>query len=505
MRLKIRNGTLITTRGQTREDVVCHDGRIEHIGETSAEPIDEEIDARGLLVFPGFIDPHVHSRDPGLTHKEDFEHSTLAAAAGGVTTLLEMPNAIPPVTSSAIFEDRAAQHGRVASVDFGLWGLALGTANLEEIAGLFQAGAVGVKLFWGYALHRVTQTLVYNLGDESAENLIQPPGNGDVLELCREVARVGGLLAAHCEDRGLIEAAERALGHPITSYAEMLQARPDTAESVSIAIAAELSAASGCRFHVVHTSSARGIQAVRRAQAEGVRLTAETCPHYLALSDADFGELGVMMKVYPPIRSQHDQSALWDAVRDGTIESLGSDHAPHTIEEKALGLASAPAGVQGVETIGAVMVDAMLRGQLGAERLAWILAEGTARLYGLYPRKGALEVGSDADFTLVDPSARTVVDQRRLHSKQPQSPWHGRELRGGIAMTILRGEVIARDGEPVGPPRGRLVRAAHGPTDEFSRRNALAFTAELDAVVTPEIAPATVFAPVDYSPEGTRT
>jgi dihydroorotase len=303
----------------------------------------------------------------------------------------------------------------------------------------------------------------------------------------------------------LIEAAERALGHPIASYAEMLQARPDTAEAVSIAIAAELSAASGCRFHVVHTSSARGIQAVRRAQAEGVRLTAETCPHYLAFSDADFGELGVMMKVYPPIRSQHDQSALWDAVRDGTIESLGSDHAPHTIEEKALGLASAPAGVQGVETIGAVMVDAMLRGQLGAERLAWVLAEGTARLYGLYPRKGALEEGSDADFTLVDPSARTVVDQRRLHSKQPQSPWHGRELRGRIAMTILRGEVIARDGEPVGPPRGRLVRAAHGPTDEFSRRNALAFTAELDTVVTPEIAPATVFAASEYSPEGTRT
>ena len=273
----------------------------------------------------------------------------------------------------------------------------------------------------------------------------------------------------------------------------MLQARPDTAEAVSIAVAAELSAASECRFHVVHTSSARGIQAVRRAQAEGVRLTAETCPHYLAFSDQDFAELGVMMKVYPPIRSQHDQSVLWQAVRDGTIASLGSDHAPHTLDEKALGLASAPAGVQGVETIGAVMVDAMLRGDLSAERLAWVLAEGTARLYGLYPRKGALEVGSDADFTLVDPSASTVVDQARLHSKQPQSPWHGRQLRGRIAMTILRGEVIARDGEPIGSPRGRLIRAEHRPADVASRRNPLAFTAELDTVVTPEVPPATVF------------
>src|SRR6266849_4774053 len=232
MRLRISNGTLISSRGQTRADLVCRDGRIERVGDADETVVDEEIDAHGLLEFP---------------------------------------NAIPPVTSAAIFEDRAAQHGRVASVDFGLWGLALGSENVSEIAGLFAAGAVGVKLFWGYALHRVTQTLVYNVADEAAENLIQPPGNGDVLELCREVAQVGGLLAAHCEDRGLIDAAERALGHPIASYAEMLQARTDTAESVSIAIAGELSAASGCRFHVVHTSSARGVQAVRRAQAEGVR------------------------------------------------------------------------------------------------------------------------------------------------------------------------------------------------------------------------------------------
>src|SRR5438128_10748700 len=151
MRLKIANGTLVTSRGSQRVDVVCRDGTIEDVGDADREAVDEEIDARGLLVFPGFNDPHVHSRDPGLTHKEDFEHSTRAAAAGGVTTLLEMPNAIPPVSSAAIFEDRAAQHGRVASVDFGLWGLALGSTNLNEIEGLFAAGAVGVKLFWGYA------------------------------------------------------------------------------------------------------------------------------------------------------------------------------------------------------------------------------------------------------------------------------------------------------------------------------------------------------------------
>ena len=494
MRLGILNGTLVSSRGTSVGDVVCRDGTIERVGSADGMPLDERIDARGFFVFPGFIDPHVHSRDPGLTHKEDFAHSTRAAAAGGVTTLCEMPNAIPPVTSAAIFEERAAQHSAVASVDFGLWGLALGRENLSEIAGLFQAGAVGVKLFWGYALHRLTRTLVYNVMDQAEENLIPPPDNGEVLELCREVARVGGLLAAHCEDRGVLDAAERSLGHPIATYAELLKARPATAEAVSIAIATELCGATGCRFHIVHTASRGGVNAIRRAQREGLPLTAETCPHYLSFTEDDFSELGVMMKVYPPIRTHLDQASLWDAVRDGVITSIGSDHAPHTLAEKEQGIAMAPAGVHGVETLPAVLVDAMLDGKIAPERLAWTASEGTARLAGLYPRKGVLQVGADADFTLVDPKATTTVDRARMHSKQPLSPWHGRQLRGRIKMTVLRGEVIARDGEVVGAPRGRLVRASHArfaPTRVDPAQ--LAFTRELEHVVSPDVAPAVVF------------
>jgi dihydroorotase len=494
MRLRIKNGTVVSGGATSLADVVCRDEVVEWVGPPGGgERADEELDAAGLLVFPGFIDPHVHSRDPGLTEKEDFAHSTRAAAAGGVTTLCEMPNTIPPVTSAEIFEERAVQHARVAFVDFGLWGLALGAENLGEIGPLLAAGAVGVKLFWGYALQRQTRQLVYNLADVAPENLIQPPGKGDVLELCRAVARAGGLLAAHCEDRELIAAAERDVGPSLITYGDLLAVRSDTAEAVSISVAAELSRASGCRFHVVHMSSERGAQIVRRAQAEGIPLSAETCPHYLAFTDSDYPRLGVMMKVYPPIRRETDRLALWQAVLDGTVASIGSDHAPHTLREKLQALATAPAGVPGVETMPAVLVHEMVTGRLTPERLAWVLSEGTARLYGLYPRKGAIQPGADADFSLVDPEGVTDVDRTRLHSKQPQTPWHGHKLRGAVRTAILRGAVTMREGEPMGDPRGRLVRAQQRPRASVTFGDKLGFVRELDRCDTHDAVPATVF------------
>jgi dihydroorotase len=281
------------------------------------------------------------------------------------------------------------------------------------------------------------------------------------------------------------------------TYADLLRARPDTAEAVAVAVLAELGLAARCRVHVVHLASRRGAQVVRRAQADGIALTAETCPHYLALTDENYASLGAMMKVYPPIRQAADQAALWEAVQDGTITSVGSDHAPHTVEEKARRLASAPAGLPGIETLVPVLVDATLRGRLTPQRLAWVLSEGTARLLGLHPRKGAIEPGSDADFTLVDPRANTLVDRAQLHSKQPQTAWHGRELRGAVTHTILRGEVVMRHGELVGPARGRLIRAVR-PAARVSPRvpaveGMLAFTRELDHIDTRAVGPATVF------------
>ncbi len=311
MKLVVRNGTVVSPQGRYPADIVCEDGRIEALFAPGEAPGgEEEIEATGLLVFPGFIDPHVHSRDPGLTEKEDFAHSTLAAAAGGVTTILEMPNTIPPVTDAGTFCERAENHARVAAVDFGLWGLSLGKENLEELPGLVKEGAVGVKLFWGYALNRRTKQLVYNVADESPENLILPPGNGEVLKVFETMARTGGLFAAHCEDREVIEQAQSSLGREIEAYEDLLTSRPDTAEAVTVAVGAEFARTTGCRFHIVHTSSARGLTVVRGAQQRGVPVTAETCPQYLTLTDESYGSIGSVMKVYPPVRRAGDRDAL---------------------------------------------------------------------------------------------------------------------------------------------------------------------------------------------------
>jgi dihydroorotase len=459
MRLLVKDGTVVAPCGQRKADVLCEDERVvgllEH-GDTA--PADELLDASGLLVFPGFIDPHIHVRDPGDTHKEDFSHATRAAAAGGITTVLVMPNAVPPVTDVTTFRQRAREHGEVAFVDFGLWALSLGLSNLDDIPGLFAEGTVAMKLFWGYALDRESKRLVYNTADRAPEDVIPPARTGEVLQLFQAIARAGGMLAAHCEDREILDVAQAQLGHAPAVYAELAAARPDVAEAASVAVGIELARATGCRFHVVHISSARATHLVRSAQADGLPVSAETCPHYLLFVAGDCEGRDAAMKAFPPVREEPDRQALWQAVNDGTIASLGSDHAPHTLEDKSLPFSSAPAGMVAVETMAPIMIDRMCAGQISPERLSWVLSEGTARLYGLYPKKGALEPGSDADMTLVDPSAQWMVRGERLHSVQRHTPLEGMMLRGSPVAAVLRGSVVMKDGEPQGDARGRLVR-----------------------------------------------
>lgn len=463
MRIVIQGGTVVTSDEARRADILCEDGKIVDVGELGdVTGVDERFDAAGLLVFPGFIDPHVHSRDPGATHKEDFAHSTLSALCGGVTCVLEMPNAIPGVTDAAGFNERRHYLAERAWVDFGLWGLSLGSENVSELEGMVAAGAVAVKMFWGYSLARDTKELVYNPGDFPDRELIPPFNSGDLYVTMLEMARLGSVLGLHCEDKPILDAAFRALGRPIDTYQDLLDARPSVAESAAISLAAQLAGATGCRTHVVHLSSADGLSAIRTARQAGKPISAETCPHYLHLTADDYDAIGPMMKVYPPVRHGEDRAALWDALADGSIVSVGSDHGPHTREEKAAGLAQSPAGVAGVETLATVMVDGMLRDLITPQTLAAVLSTNTASIFGLQPRKGLIELGADADLTLVDPEGTTTVSAAELHSISQATMFDGRTFRGAVAASVIGGRLAMVGGKPLGEPSGRFVPGLAG-------------------------------------------
>jgi dihydroorotase len=417
-------------------------------------PGSDEVDARGLWVLPGAIDAHVHSRDPGFPEKEDFGSLTAAAAAGGVTTVVDMPNTVPAVDCAPVLCEKAEIAASRALVDFALWGAVRSTSSAADVDGLLDAGAVGLKVFLGYALRRSNRQILYT-ADLGNPDLEAPPGYGTLVRLAPELARRGAPLAVHCEDPDVL----REFSRPLGSYADVLRSRPALAEVIAIEGLAAISRDTGVDAHVVHLSSAAGLAAVRRAKAAGARLSVETCPPYLWLTDADFERLGGVLKMYPPVREAADRDALLQGLREGVIDRVGTDHAPHTDEEKlALPLDRTAPGSPGVETLYLSCLE--LARRLGDPALAvgWV-CEAPARALRLSGRKGAVRPGADADLVLVDPNATTVVSAHRMHSRQRHGAMEGQRFGYAIRAVWSRGELVARDGEPVGSGgRGRLVR-----------------------------------------------
>jgi allantoinase len=438
-------------------DLVCSDGRIgDIVGPNSrVADADEEIDVTGLHLLPGVIDPHVHTRDPGATHKEDLEHASRAAAAGGITTIFEMPNTVPPAGDATAIDERRVTHPERSVVNIGLWGLVLGHEDRSTLRSLAEAGAVAGKLFWGYFFDRQTGALVYDPATLPEDRRVPPASIGDVRKLFTEAAAANFLLGIHCEDRSVLDSART--GTPAEDYEALLRVRPTEAETVAIAAAIELAATTSARIHILHISSARGVDLVRRAKQDGLPVTAETCPHYLSLTAADYEGVGSALKIFPPVRRELDRQALLAGVQDGTIDSIGSDHAPHSLEERAGSFATQPAGAVAVETMLSVLLDLVAASELSLAAVVRALTWRTADLYRVAPRKGRLEVGADADVTAVDLSSSWTVDAAELHSKARMSPWHGRQLVGRPKLTVVGGQVAMRDGHVFSDVRGRFV------------------------------------------------
>jgi dihydroorotase len=453
--LLIRSGTVYGPDGPFEGDVHVTDGVITGVAAGAVTPGGAMvIDARGTYVMPGAIDAHVHSRDPGFPEKEDFGTLTAAAAMGGVTTVLDMPNTVPAVDAAGVLEAKAALARPKARVDFGLWALVRSGSTEDQLEALAAAGAVGFKAYLGYSFS-TSRKQVLQTPDADNPDLEAPPDYGTLARLAPAMARLGLPLAIHAEDPAILFAFRR----PLETYADLLESRPAEAEAVAISAAAAIARESGFNLHVAHLSSALGLRAAQDAMRTGTRMTLETCPQYLWLSEQDFDRLGTAMKVFPPIRTAADREALVDAAANGVIRIVATDHAPHTDEEKAQPFEQAPSGSPGVQSLYLSCLQLAMR--LGDLSLAprWV-SEGPAALAGLHQTKGAIAPGFDADLVIVDPGRTTLIRPALMRSKQRHGAFDGMDFRFGIRDVFLRGRAIVRDGKLTGRASGRMVRPA---------------------------------------------
>jgi allantoinase len=447
--LLIKGGTVYTSQGPRETDVCAVDGVITIVDSGAPAAADATVvDAKGLYVLPGAIDVHVHSRDPGFPDKEDFGSLTAAAAAGGVTTVIDMPNTVPAVDSAGLLEAKAALARSRARVDFGLWGLVRSTSTEDQLWQMAEAGAVGFKAYLGYSYSlsrkQVTHTLA--LGDPDRE---APPDYGTLARLAPVIAGLRLPLAIHAEDPSILAA----FGRPLDSYSDLLESRPAQAEAVAIAASANIAKASGARLHIAHLSSELGLRAAEDAIRGGALLSLETCPSYLWLTDLDYGRLGTAMKMLPPVRTAADQQALVNALAASVISIVATDHAPHTDREKAGSLHDAPPGSPGVQTLYLSCLELAKRMGDVWRAPRWV-CEGPAELAGLQQSKGFIAPGYDADLVIVDPNRTTTVRPALMRSRQRHGALEGKEFGFSVVEVYLRGEPVTKARRP----RGRMVR-----------------------------------------------
>jgi dihydroorotase (multifunctional complex type) len=291
------------------------------------------------------------------------------------------------------------------------------------------------------------------------ENVLPPLDDGEVYTIFREIAKTGKLIGIHAENFWLIkELTTEVMATDERDYNAVLKSRPAVSEITVIETAIAFAKATGAHLHILHLATGDGVEIIRRAQKDGINVTAETCPHYLFLTDKDFDRVGAQIKGYPPVRTQRDQDLLWEGLKDGTLSFVVTDHAPHTPEEKMKNYWEAPAGMAAIETASMLMLTAVNEGRITLNQVAAWMSENVAKMFDYYPLKGSLQVGTDADFAIVDLDQEYIFDQSTMHSRTKLSPYNGMKMKGRVVQTILRGITTSKDGDIVGDPQGKWVR-----------------------------------------------
>lgn len=451
----VKGGRIVRADGAFEAGIAIQDGRIVGILEDALLPEARQVvDARGKIVMAGVVDPHVHVREPGHVEREDWITCTRAAAAGGVTTILDMPNNVPPVNSARTWLAKLELAQQKAIVDFALFGGA-GDTNIDKLAEQAEAGAVGFKSFlWPYP-DRPDEFGGISISNDDA-----------FLDACETIADLGLVLTVHAQSKPIVDHyTKKLLGGDLSDPLLHGVSKPVLAETEANSRSVLFAMETGVKLNIAHISAGTAAAPLRTARQKGhANITGETCPRYLLLTEERLKEIGPYGKVNPPIRSQREQDKLWGCVFDGTITTLGSDHTPHLPEHKEPGwqnILVAQDGSPAIQPGLAAMLTAVNRGQIGLPLLTQLMSENVARLYGLYPQKGVIQVGSDADLVVVDMGKEMTIDRHRLYTKQRDvarlfDGWHA---VGMPVMTIVRGRVVMDDGEITEQPGyGRLAR-----------------------------------------------
>ncbi len=444
--LLVKNGTVVTSDSTEVADLAIKDGVFVAIGAPGSLGLSaaEELDAAGRYVLPGVIDGHVHFREPGLEYKEDFHTGSRAAVMGGVTTVLDMPNTKPTTSTAEYVELKRGLAESKSYCDFGLLGL-LVNESVEHLRAMAEAGVVGYKCFLGMTIGN-----------------IPAPDDGMLLDGLRIIGDMGMRVGFHAENDQIMQHLIRKLqATGRTDPLAHLESRPALAEVESIQRMGLFAHHTGTKIHIFHLSSKDGLEMIDEWRAKGVDLTCETGAHYCFLSSEDMKTLGTLLRMNPPVREPHHGEALLKGLVDGRVTCIATDHSPHTHEEKLEpDIWKAISGFAGVETsLRLFLTYAVNTGRMTLQQYVRASSEGPARTWSLYPRKGAIRVGSDADLTIVDLSKEDVIEESRLHGKNNINPFEGHRTRGAAVGTIIRGQIVMRDGELVGQPGfGRMVR-----------------------------------------------
>ncbi|MDR1071916.1 MAG: dihydroorotase family protein [Rickettsiales bacterium] len=456
--LIVRDAQVVNPDGITKTNIFIKDGKVRQLDEVLPLALLHgrlhDADGQGVYVLPGIVDAHVHFR-VGQPQKATFATESMAALAGGITTVGDMPNAWPTLNTELSLRTKLKRIGDTSYVDYFLYGLGQGIYNSGQLKKLAEAGVGDFKLFLGYGYDDVKGILIHNYKKGMA-GVISPPTKGELLAMCLKMKALGITLSVHAEHTGIIaDLTNRINARPWrkwpNDYEKLLASRSHSAETGAISYCLEVAEKTGVKMNICHVSTARGVEMIARAKRRDLDITAEASPHYLFFTNRDFDKLGPLLKCFPLIKQKEDRAALWEGLRDGTIDSIGSDHAPHAWEEKYAGgdLSKSQGGIIEVQTMLPMMLDAANRGQITLPELAKLMSANPAKIHNLHPQKGAIEPGADADFVIVDMDAKHRIKNEELHNLNKISPYDGLYVRGKVRDVFKDGALMVKDGRVV--------------------------------------------------------